>query len=327
MSLRLFVCVSIGLIVTGCAGRRVPVASADPTRTPATPVVDATAPTAKPVQKPGGKPATAAPAPDSLSTYIAKVRELSAQARPPRQSIPTIEGTDPQLRESLALAVALPSPDQYRSVAAEYRRLGVFDKAHAYLTRALALAPEDAVTLDAVARLWRDAGFPGLGLPDAHRAVYFAPTSAEARNTLGTILQALGHRRLAQDEYQRALTLNPHAAYALNNLCYVAVLDGDAPKAVALCRRALEADPALNAAHNNMALAYASQGDQAAAQREFAAAGDDAAALYNTGIVHLARREYGSAVKAFEAAHALRPAMPNAVARARQAAAAAAAEE
>jgi len=43
--------------------------------------------------------------------------------------------------------------------------------------------------------------------------------------------------------------------------------------------------------------------------------------------VHLARREYGSAVKAFEAAHALRPAMPTALNRARQAAAAAAAEE
>jgi Flp pilus assembly protein TadD len=273
------------------------------------------------VEARGKAPAT------SLATYIAKVRELAAQARPPRASLQTIELVDARLREALAVQIAAPSPEHMRAVAAEYKRLGVFDQAHAYLSRALAAAPDDATTLDAIARLWRDAGFPNLALTDAHRAVYFAPDSPEARNTLGTILQALGHRRLAQDEYERALALNPTAAYALNNLCYTSLLDGEAARAVSLCRRALDTDPTLAAAHNNLALVYETLGDHAAAKREFAANGDAAGALYNAGIVHLARREYGSAVEAFEAAHALKPTLTDALARARQAASAAAAAE
>jgi Flp pilus assembly protein TadD len=303
----------------------VPVTSVDATRTPANTI--ASGPTQTSSKSTTAAKSAAAQDSNSLSTFIGKVRELAAQARPARQDILTIEATDGRLREALAVELVLPTPEHMRAVAVEYRRLGIFDKAHAHLARALTAAPDDAVTLDAIARLWRDAGFPGLGLADAHRAVFFAPTSPEARNTLGTILQALGHRRLAQEEYQRAVAINPTAAYALNNLCYASLLDGDASKASALCRRALEVEPTLAAAHNNLALVYEAQGDHAAAGREFASGSDDAGALYNSGIVHLARREYGSAVKAFEAAHALKPTLTDAVARVRQAASAAAAAE
>jgi outer membrane protein assembly factor BamD (BamD/ComL family) len=78
------------------------------------------------------------------------------------------------------------------------------------------------------------------------------------------------------------------------------------------------------AAKNNLALAYAVAGDTASARRAFSSAGDNVAVLYNTGIVHLAKGEYRSAVKAFEAAHTLRPTMTQALARAKQAADAAA---
>jgi len=348
---RLFVCVFAGLIVTGCAARRVP-ASVDVARTPhateQAPLSEQTQPgeqtavaaaawgkasDADPLSafrtttKQGAKAPVAAAPQMSLATYIAKVRELAAQARPPRTAMQTIESTDTRLREALAVEIAVPTAEHMRDVAAEYKRLGVFDQAHQFLTRAAALSPDDAATYDAIARLWRDAGFPNLALTDAHRAVYFAPESPEARNTLGTVLQALGQRRLAQDEYERALAINPSAAYALNNLCYASLLDGEAAKAMAMCRRALESDPSLAAAHNNLALVYETLGDHVAARREFAATGDAAAVFYNTGIVHLARREYGSAVKAFEAAHALKPTLTDAVARARQAASAAAAAE
>ena len=250
---------------------------------------------------------------------MAKFRELSAQARPPRAAMATIESTDPALRAALATEIAVPTAENMRAVATEYRRLGVFDRAHTYLMRALTAVPDDPVTYDAIARLWRDAGLPELGLTDAHRAVYFAPASPEARNTLGTVLQALGHRRLARQEYERALQLDPKAAYALNNLCYTSLLDGQAGQAIALCRQAIDAEPGLTAARNNLALAYQANGNPAAAQREFAAAGDRATALYNTGIVHMAQRQYDSAVKAFQEAHALKPTLTQALARARQA--------
>jgi len=258
---------------------------------------------------------------------MAKFRELAAQARPPRAAIPTLESTDPGLRAALAAEITAPTAEHMRAVATEYRRLGVFDRAHTYLMRALTAVPDDPVTYDAIARLWRDAGLPQLGLTEAHRAVYFAPASPEARNTLGTVLQALGHRRLAREEYERALKLNPKAAYALNNLCYSSLLDGEPDKAIGLCRQAVDVDPSLTAARNNLALAYQANGNPAAAQREFAAAGDRATALYNTGIVHMAQRQYDSAVKAFQEAHALKPTLTQAVARAKQAAAARNTEE
>jgi Flp pilus assembly protein TadD len=311
---RLCVLVCVAVMAGGCAGRRASAVVPDPAR------IEASADSQKSV----AAKSSAAPPAYSLHTFMAKVRELSAQARPPRESAPTIETSDPELRDALTASLASPSPDTFRAVAAEYSRLHVFDKAHAYLTRAIAMAPRDSASYEALARLWRDAGLPELGLTDAHRAVYFAPESAPYRNTLGTILQALGHRGLARSAYEQALELQPSAAYALNNICYSWMLDGDTKKAVTTCQQAIALDPDMSAARNNLALAYAAAGDNVAARRAFATSGDSAAAIYNAGIVHLAKHEFQSAVKAFEAAHTLRPTLTQALARAKQAAVAAA---
>ena len=181
---RLLVCLAVSLILGGCAGRRVPVSAGDRTGG-AGQTAEATSPSS-PLSASGTQAPTA-----SIAEFIAKFRELSAQARPPRQSIPTVEATDTRLREALAVQIAFPTPQHMRAVAAEYRRLNIVDRAHAYLSSALVADPTDPATYDALARLWRDAGAPQLGLADAHRAVYFAPDSPEARNTLGTVLQAM----------------------------------------------------------------------------------------------------------------------------------------
>ena len=121
-------------------------------------------------------PPFAAPG-ESLENYIARMRALSAQARP-APAVPaaqTLEATDGRLGAVLATALTSPSPAAYRAVAAEYRRLNVFDRAHSYLSRAIALDHTDAANYDALARLWRDSGFPQLGLVDAYRAVYLRP--------------------------------------------------------------------------------------------------------------------------------------------------------
>jgi tetratricopeptide (TPR) repeat protein len=278
--------------------------------------------------KPGATAAAGAQAPeDSLETFMAKVRRLSAEARPGRPVLATVEGNDPVLAAALAEAMVAPSPATYRAVAREYRRVGVFDQAFAYLGKASALGPKDASTYDALARLWRDSGFPQLGLGDAYRAAYYAPQSPAVHNTLGTLFQALGRRSLARKEYERALELDPAAAYAVNNLCYGWVLDGEGGKAIAACERALAMQPGLAAAKNNLGLAHAVSGDDKAAQSAFAGSGDLANELYNTGIIRLARREYASAVEAFEAARTARPGMALADARARQAKAAKGSEE
>jgi Flp pilus assembly protein TadD len=298
-----FAIIGVAMAV-GCAARQSPL-----------PTAPATEPSAE---------AAAQPPAESLETFAAKVRRLSAEARPPRPVLATIEGEDGRLKESLAVAAQSPSPATLRGVAAEYVRLGILDNAYQYLSRALALDPTDAATHDQLARWWRDSGFPHLGLGDAYRAAYYAPQSAVVRNTLGTLLQAMGRPELARREYIRAIQMDPSAAYAFNNLCYSWVLEGDAPRALAACQQAIALQPGFAPALNNLALAHAVGGNVAEAQKAFARSGDTAAALFNTGILHLAQRQYGSAVEAFQAAHALKPS-PAAAARFAQARSAAAA--
>jgi tetratricopeptide (TPR) repeat protein len=266
----------------------------------------------------GAALAAGAPA-DSLSAYMAKFREAAAQARPEgRAALRTIEGSDPALAAALLAATAAPSPETYRNAAEEYRRVRVYDKAQAYLTQALRLDPKDAATHDALARTWRDAGFPHLGFGDSYRAIYYAPRSAAARNTLGTLFQAMGRRADARTQYELAVRLDPVAGYAHNNLCYGWILEGDATRALQACRRALSLDPESPIAHNNTGLAYALAGDMTAARNSFAHAGR-AAAAYNSGMVNLATRNWDDASKDFLDALAVDPSSRSAAMRARQA--------
>jgi tetratricopeptide (TPR) repeat protein len=256
---------------------------------------------------------------DSLSTYMAKFREAAANARPEgRLPIRTVEASDPQLAAALLAATAAPSPESYRNVAHEYRRLRVYDRAHDYLKHALALDPKDAMTHDASARTWRDAGAAHLGVGDAYRAIYYAPKSAAARNTLGTLFQALGRRSEARSQYEIAARLDPLAGYAHNNLCYGWILEGDTSRAIEACRRALSLDPESPMAHNNAGLAYAMAGNMPAARESFAHAGR-AAAAYNSGVVNLAIRKWDAASKDFLDALAADPSLRSAAMRARQA--------
>jgi tetratricopeptide (TPR) repeat protein len=297
------VCVVLSLVVTGCGARSVPLAQP---RGPDAERASASGP--------------AAPAAASLSEFITKVRALAAEARPPdRAPVVHAEASDPRLAGAVAAARVHPAPETHRLAAEEYRRLGIADRAYDYLQRALRLDAGDAATYDALARLWRDGGLPGLALADAHRAVYYAPWSPIARNTLGTVFQALGRRAEARTQYERALDLDPAAAYALNNLCYGWILDRQPDKAVSACRAALAIEPVLPAARNNLGLAHVALGELDAARAAFDGVGDRATVLYNLGIVHMARRRYPDAVSAFAAAQQARPVFPMAVARAEQA--------
>jgi tetratricopeptide (TPR) repeat protein len=267
-----------------------------------------------------GAPIGAPPSP-SLAAFIEKTREVSARAsgRPVRSFGATLESTDPEIGAAITVLALHPTPEGHRRAAAAYNRRGVWDKAHEHLMAALALDREDGETYDALARLWRDARLPHLALSDAYRAVFHAPQWAAARNTLGTVFQALGRRVQARGEYEHALSLDPGAAYALNNLCYGWLLERRIDEARAACMQALAIDPGLKAAHNNLGIVEAMTGDMPASHERFAAATDAAGALYNVGIIRLARREYASAVEAFEAAQAARPSFSLAAARERQA--------
>jgi tetratricopeptide (TPR) repeat protein len=254
----------------------------------------------------------------SLETQIGKVRALTEKARPKGGSMAvTLESWDPRLAAALTLLASSPGADAHRAVAAEYQRLGVLDRAHAHLTDAVRLDPADAAAHDQLARIWRDWGFPHLGLDDARRAVALAPDSPAAANTLGTLYAAAGHFEDAAPWYARAVALDPNASYALNNLCYAHVRLGRRD-AVATCERAVAAQPSSRGVRNNLSLALAAVGDLERARLEFARDAEPAPALYNLGLIHLAQGRYEEASGAFEAALAAEPYFPLAAARLKQ---------
>ena len=149
---------------------------------------------------------------ESLEDYIAKVRQLAATARPPQIAAATaVENRDSQLRTARAILTVAPTSENHRRVAEAYARLGILDQAFDHFNAALRMNGTDAAAYDGLARVWRDWGYPHLGLGDAHRAVYYAPLSPVARNTLGTVLLALGQNREAQAAFELALVLDANA--------------------------------------------------------------------------------------------------------------------
>jgi Flp pilus assembly protein TadD len=202
-------------------------------------------------------------------------------------------------------------------VGAAYHRVGLLDQAYQYYNRALRLNRRHAASHEGLARVWRDWGFPLLGLGDAHRAIFYSPASPSAENTLGTVLHALGRRDEARAAYQRALLLEPAAPYALNNLCYLSLVEGRAAQALEECRAALRAEPALSAAHNNLALTYAALGKLDLARHEFEIAGGTTNPAYNMGIVYLTQDRFTLAAKEFDIARLSTPIVVDAARRAR----------
>jgi tetratricopeptide (TPR) repeat protein len=253
----------------------------------------------------------------SLESQIARTRALSAEARPKSGGFAlTVETWDPKLSSALAMAALSRTADAQVLVAAEYRRLGILDVAYAHLTKAVGLDDRNAAAHEGLARIWRDWGFPQLGLADAEKAVRLAPASPSAANTLGTLLAAAGKLDAARRWYERSLTLDPGAPYALNNLCYTSIMQRRAD-AVDTCERATVADPGSQVVRNNLALAYAARGDLERARSTFEPAGQ-AASSYNMGMVYLGQGRYRKAIAAFQQASRVNPHVTVAAARARQ---------
>jgi Flp pilus assembly protein TadD len=282
---RIVVSIMIAALAAGCAARKT-VRSARTT--------------------PSARPAPAAP--QSLESFIQKVRAASERARPDSSDrAHAIEISDPALAKELRALTLEPTAANHRAVAAAYVRHGVLDMAHEHFSAAVALEPADGGSWDGLARIWRDWGFAHLALPDAYRAVYYLPDSASAHNTLGTVLQALGRDVDARAQFEKALALDVNAAYALSNLCYGWRIAGHPTKAAEACRGALKMRPDLESARNNLALAYEAEGNLSAAIETLAASADKARAAYNEGLLHLARRRYQEALNAFDVARAARP--------------------
>jgi Flp pilus assembly protein TadD len=269
----------------------------------------------------------AARAPQSLSDYGNRLRELQAMPRTKASLLPTIESSDRELAKALTMLAFSETPESHRAVAAAYRKAGVLDYAYRHFQRALKLDPCDSDAYEGLARLWREWRRPDLALGDVHRAIYCRPQSASAHNTLGTVLLSLGQRQNARQAFEAALRFDDRAAFALNNLCYLEVSEGNGAAAQSACERALTVDPTLTTARTNLALAYALQGDFSSAEARLLSGPNVARGQYNVGILRMSVGKYADAADAFELALKAQPNLAGAARRAIQARAFAAAHK
>ena len=181
--------------------------------------------------RPDASRANRAPSPPEHASITTVSSRMSS-------SISSLETVHPDLREAMLRLRFAPTPAHHLEVARIYRRLGILDTAHDYLSRSLTVNGPDPAVLDAMARLWRDWGQPAQGLSFAHRAVFLAPEWATPHNTLGTVLFALGQRTEARKRFELAVGLDPGAPWALQNLCTAYQAEGRTREAISTCRKA-----------------------------------------------------------------------------------------
>ena len=158
------------------------------------------------------------------------------------------EQWSPTLAAALSRNSASQTVQSQLELAHAYYSIGILDKASDLYEAVARREPRQAAAWDGLARIWRDWGYPQLGLGDAHRAVWADPRSPVARNTLGTILQLLGKSREAKEQFARAASLDPAAAYAQYNLGLTCVTLGQFAEAAESFERAAALDTSLDAA-------------------------------------------------------------------------------
>ena len=93
----------------------------------------------------------------------------------------------------------------------------------------------------------------------------------------------------------------------LNNLCFLAYSEGNFDEAAERCEEAVRVDPSLRQAFNNLALVYFSTGRDGLGWKALQDAGPIWSAMYNLGVVHMARGNHEAAAATFTAVSRVKP--------------------
>ena len=147
-----------------------------------------------------------------LQEHMQMIRHLSARPVMKESAGAKAESVDPQLAAALRVAAAGPSAENHLRIAqrvspARDSRHGL----HLREPRRCCRSRGSPRRTRCLARIWRDWGFPELGIGPASRATYFAPASAAAENTLGTLLDAIGQPAEARRAFARAVAARRRA--------------------------------------------------------------------------------------------------------------------
>ncbi|MFL6230298.1 MAG: tetratricopeptide repeat protein [Pyrinomonadaceae bacterium] len=130
----------------------------------------------------------------------------------------------------------------------------------------------------------------------------------EANNLLGLAYDHRGQHKEAQEFYQRALSIAPNDAHVINNLGYSLYLDDRPKEALTKLKLAARLDPSSREIFNNLGFASGRLGKFDDAFKNFARAGGELYARYQTGALLEAAGRDRDAIKHYEAARRLDPA-------------------
>ncbi|MBA3810689.1 MAG: tetratricopeptide repeat protein, partial [Caulobacteraceae bacterium] len=187
-----------------------------------------------------------------------------------RETVAASQGGDLERAFALAqaaLADGLTHPVFHRLRGLKHERQGDLEAAAADFRDALADAPNDFATLNALGACLAKLGRPGEALSALDVALSLEPGFAPAHCHRGGALEALGQTERAREAYEGALQHDPGSIRALGALALMAARRGDAPEARALAARALELESGEPVAHLALGLADLETGDVTAAER------------------------------------------------------------
>jgi Tfp pilus assembly protein PilF len=141
-----------------------------------------------------------------------------------------------------ALARGQVDPMMLNLAAWRREEAGDYAGAHAFLRRALALAPGDSLVIGAIGAVLRKEGRLEEAIAVLDQALAAGPRNASAWLERGYVLDALREDAAARDSYARALAIDPNMAPALGKIADSAAKAGDVVTARALADRALALD-------------------------------------------------------------------------------------
>ena len=246
--------------------------------------------------------------------------------------------TDPAAE---APTVAVSTPDEARSRAAEALAKGDTDLALRSYVEAADLDPNDADSLYQIGAIYEQRGdlvlaarayaravhvdpqharaLEALGLryfddkqleearPLLEQAVAASPERWRSHNALGVIADSKGEHAVAATHYAAALAIRPGATAVLNNRGYSSYLAGNLAAAERDFRAVLTVDPEYQRAWQNLGLIYARRGDYMTAVDTISRVVSRHVATNDVGYIAMVSGDYGYAELLFGEAIRLSP--------------------
>ncbi|MHC4357419.1 MAG: tetratricopeptide repeat protein, partial [Planctomycetota bacterium] len=224
--------------------------------------------------------------------------------------------------------------DTYRNDAVLQRALGEkyykdqqYHLAAEQFTSVVEMTPGDVRAYDGLGRSYREMGEYGEAIEALNRGILLRPPSSTSPEfaipyaTKGVTYDMMGKHEKAVVVYETAITLDPTNDVYYNNMGFSYLLKAQElassgkheeeskayKKAISIFKKALEIDQNNKSAHANLGYAYGATGMYQLAQKQFAAATDEAVAYNNMGYLYAQNGKLTKAIESYNNALKVNP--------------------